>query len=215
MKKLIFVCLAAVLSTTYSCKKSTEESTPNEMESQTEVSATPQFHLVKDAVKVGFTAYKTTEKVPVGGKFTEIEITNTQPGDTPLEALDGTTFKIPVSSLFTNDATGTRDPKILGFFFKVMKNTEFISGVFNVGENDACSIDVTLNDETANIPLTHEITSENNYTFKGVMNLENWNALDAVASINKACEALHTGADGVSKTWSEVAVEAQVVLEKK
>jgi len=47
------------------------------------------------------------------------------------------------------------------------------------------------------------------------MNLENWNALDAVSSINKACEALHTGADGVSKTWSEVAVQANVLLKKE
>jgi hypothetical protein len=31
------------------------------------------------------------------------------------------------------------------------------------------------------------------------MNLENWDALAAVASINKACETLHTGKDGVVK----------------
>jgi hypothetical protein len=51
--------------------------------------------------------------------------------------------------------------------------------------------------------------------FDGVMNLENWDALAAVASINKACEALHTGKDGISKTWSEVAVHADVLLNKK
>jgi hypothetical protein len=45
------------------------------------------------------------------------------------------------------------------------------------------------------------------------MNLENWDALAAVASINKACEALHTGKDGI-KTWSEVAVHADVLLNK-
>jgi hypothetical protein len=41
------------------------------------------------------------------------------------------------------------------------------------------------------------------------MNLENWDALAAVASINKACEALHTGKD-ISKTC-EVAVHADVL----
>jgi hypothetical protein len=51
-------------------------------------------------------------------------------------------------------------------------------------------------------------------SFDGVMNLENWDALAAVASINKACEALHTGKDGISKTWSEVAVHADVLLNK-
>jgi hypothetical protein len=43
------------------------------------------------------------------------------------------------------------------------------------------------------------------------MNLEDWDGLAAVASINKACEALHTGQDGISKTWSEVAVHADVL----
>jgi hypothetical protein len=33
-----------------------------------------------------------------------------------LDALNGAQFSIPVS-LFTNDATGSRDPKILKFFF--------------------------------------------------------------------------------------------------
>jgi hypothetical protein len=36
------------------------------------------------------------------------------------------------------------------------------------------------------------------------MDVSNWNALEALASLNKVCEALHTGSDGVSKTWSEV-----------
>jgi hypothetical protein len=44
------------------------------------------------------------------------------------------------------------------------------------------------------------------------MNLENWDALAAVASINKACEALHTGKDVISKTSSEVAVHSDVLL---
>jgi hypothetical protein len=43
------------------------------------------------------------------------------------------------------------------------------------------------------------------------MNLENWDAL--AASINKACEALHT-VKIISKTWSEVAVHADVLLNK-
>jgi hypothetical protein len=132
-----------------------------------------------------------------------------------LEALNGTEFSIPVSSLLTNDVTGTRDPKLLEFFFGVMKNTELISGTFKTTADNKCSIDVTLNGETANIPLDYTMLTENNITFKGVMNLEDWNALDAVASINQACKELHTGDDGVSKTWSDVAVQGQVQLQKK
>jgi hypothetical protein len=212
MKKIAFMFISAMLIVFTSCKdiKKSQESTNLETSSET----TEMFSLVKDSTKVSFTAYKTTEKLPVNGKFEKINFTKTKSGSTAIDALNGTEFSIPVSSLFTNDATGTRDPKILEFFFGVMKNTELISGVFKV-ENEQSSIDITLNGETQNIPLTYEMDGDSKITFNGVMELENWNALDAVSSINKACEVLHTGKDGVSKTWSEVALKAEVLLQKK
>ncbi|MFZ1806099.1 MAG: hypothetical protein WAU36_02700, partial [Cyclobacteriaceae bacterium] len=158
--------------------------------------------------------YKTTGKVPVGGQFTKINISNTSTGETALDALNGTQFSIPVSSLFTNDPTETRDPKILASFFEVMVDTELISGVFKVAEDKTCSVDVTLNGNTANIPLEYTSDNDTRFSFDGVMNLEDWDALGAVASLNKTCEALHTGMDGVSKTWSDVAVHGEVLLKK-
>ncbi len=211
MKKIAFACLGLLLITGVSCKNTKKEKDVQ----VTEVEASSEkFSLVQDSTVVSFTAYKTTEKLPVGGKFTKINFSNTHEGNTPMEALKGTKFSIPVSSLFTNDATGTRDPKILEFFFGAMENTEFISGEFKATGADQYAIEVTLNGTTQNIPLEYEKTGDNRFSFTGVMNLENWNALGAVASINKACEALHTGKDGISKTWSEVAVKADVLVQK-
>jgi len=207
MKKIKLLALALILLVGYSCKE-----TKKEKEEQVKEMATDKFTLVKDSTKVSFTAYKTTEKLPVGGKFMKIDIKDTKSGTTALDALNGTTFSIPVSSLFTNDATGTRDPKLVEFFFGAMKNTELISGVFKKDADNKCSIDVTLNGETANIPLDYTLNSEKSITFNGTMNLGDWSALEAVASINKACEELHTGKDGISKTWSDVAVQAQVQM---
>ena len=212
MKKIALTFAAALLLIIASCKDAKKSEDSKSVEATTEVSE--MYNLVQDSTKVSFTAYKTTEKIPVGGKFQEINFSNTNSGATPLEALNGTEFSIPVSSLFTNDPTGTRDPKLLEFFFGALKDTELISGVVKV-EGDKSSMDVTLNGETQNIPLTYEMNGDAKITFNGVMELENWKALDAVASINKACEILHTGKDGVSKTWSEVAVKAEVLLSKK
>ncbi|MDO6472396.1 YceI family protein [Maribacter sp. 1_MG-2023] len=211
MKKIALTFASALLIVFASCKdaKKSEESKSVEATSE----ATEMFSLVQDSTKVSFTAYKTTDKVPVGGMFKKINFTKTNSGATAMEALNGTEFSIPVSSLFTNDPTGTRDPKLLEFFFGVLKDTELISGVFKV-EGDKSSIDVTLNGETQNIPLAYEMNGDDKITFTGTMDLANWNAMDAVASINKACEILHTGKDGVSKTWSEVAVKAEVLLTK-
>ncbi|MEP2239252.1 MAG: YceI family protein [Maribacter sp.] len=210
MKKIALTFASALLIVFASCKdaKKSEESKSVEATSE----ATEMFSLVQDSTKVSFTAYKTTDKVPVGGMFKKINFTKTNSGATAMEALNGTEFSIPVSSLFTNDPTGTRDPKLLEFFFGALKDTELISGVFKA-DGDKSSIDVTLNGETQNIPLAYEMNGDK-ITFTGTMDLANWNAMDAVASINKACEILHTGKDGVSKTWSEVAVKAEVLLTK-
>ena len=206
MKKNLVLPLLLLTMVFYSsCKENTKKES---------AAAEKAYSVDSKTTKINWTAYKTTAKVPVKGQFTEVTIENAKKASTPLEALNGLKFDIPVSSLFTNDATGTRDPKILEFFFGVMKNTELISGEFKVAADKTCSIDVLLNGKTANIPLQYTANSDTSLSFNGVMNLENWDALAAVASINKACEALHTGADGVSKTWSEVAVHADVLLKK-
>ncbi|MCK0156975.1 hypothetical protein MWU65_07270 [Cellulophaga sp. F20128] len=218
MKNIKLLCLSFVAVAAFSCKNTNKENSHDaEHKNGSEHShdgETTQFSLVSDSTKVSFIAYKTTEKLPVGGTFKTINITNSTPGATALEAMNGTEFSIPVSSLFTNDPTGTRDPKLLEFFFGVMKNTELISGILKV-DGSTYSLEATLNGETSTIPLQAEFIAENKYILTGVMNLENWKALDAVAALNKACEALHTGADGVSKTWNEVAVKAEVLLLKK
>lgn len=211
MKNLKLIALGMILITAIGCKDSKKSTDEKTTETQMTEST---YSVVNDSTKVSFKAYKTTDKVAVGGLFKEITLTNTGQGKTAFEALNGTKFSIPVSSLFTNDATGTRDPKILKFFFGVMKNTELISGEFKVSSENSCSIDVTLNGKTANIPLQYTKNSDTSLSFDGVMNLENWDGLAAVASINKACAALHTGKDGISKTWSEVAVHADVLLNK-
>ena len=209
MKKIKLLVLALVVLAGYSCKDAKKEK-----EKEVKEMAPESYTLVKDSTKVSFTAYKTSEKLPVGGKFMKINIKDSKNGATALETLNGTEFGIPVSSLLTNDATGTRDPKLLEFFFGAMQDTEIISGVFKTDSDNKCSIDVTMNGETSNIPLEYTITDETSITFNGTLNLEDWNALEAVASINKACKELHTGTDGVTKTWSDVAVQAQVLLTK-
>lgn len=215
--KLVFMSLLAVA--VFSCKDGKKENNSEHddgvehLEKEGHDDDKAMFALLSDSTKVSFTAYKTTEKKPVGGIFKTINVSGTNSGSNYAEVLNGAKFNIPVSSLFTNDATNTRDPKLLEFFFGMMKDTELISGVLKAKDN-SCSIDVTLNGETANIPLTVEKTGDNSYVFSGTMNLENWKALDAVASLHKACEALHTGADGVSKTWNDVAVKAEIQLKK-
>ncbi|MGV7105517.1 YceI family protein [Flavobacterium sp. U410] len=204
MKKIaVFAFAIALLAT--SCKKEEKTETPVE-ETTPEVVG---LKIVSDSTKVNWTAYKTTDKVAVGGSFTQIELKNTKEGETPEAVLEGASFSIPVSSVFTNNPE--RDEKLKQFFFSALKDTELIGGVINFKEGKTV-LTLTLNGVTKSIDVTSAFENKK-FTVEGVINLEDFGAQAAVESINKACFDLHKGADGVSKTWSEVAISGAVLFE--
>ncbi|WP_194767150.1 YceI family protein [Tamlana sp. I1] len=206
MKKISLLFIAMAISLT-SCKQEKKET---KTEAATEVSAAKQFVIKPEGTSVKFTAYKTTDKVGVGGEFTTVNF-DEKSGATPEEALNNLKFSIPVSSLFTNDATNTRDAKIKTSFFGAMLDTDLITGTIKY-VNGSVVASVTMNGETNNLPMDVKITDERRVTLTGTMNLAEWKALDALASLNKVCFDLHKGADGVSKTWEDVAIEVNAFL---
>ncbi len=210
MKKIVLV--AAVLLATISCKKEAKKETvETTQDTQKEVVVKETYLVTEEGSSIYWTAYKTTAKTPVKGQFTKVTVKNAKAAEDPIEAFNNLEFSIPVSSIFSKNED--RDTKLQKFFFGVMDNTEFLSGSFIVSGDKKISLNLTMNGATYELPLTYEIT-DRTVNFKGVMKLENWNALEAVASINKACFDLHKGEDGVSKTWDEVAIEASVYLKK-
>ncbi len=177
-----------------------------------EETKTVQYEVSTSRTTIEWTAFKTTAKVPVKGKFTTLKLLNSEPASTPLGAYKNLEFSIPVSSIFTNNEE--RDGKLKQFFFGAMANTEFLSGKFTFDSENKCSMNIKMNDVTHSIPVEYTIEG-NKVTFKGKLNLTDWNGSDAIASINKACLDLHKGEDGVSKTWDEVLIESvSYVIEK-
>ena len=126
MKKISLLVLGLAFVTFTSCKK--EEKTETPTETKEEVKG---LTIVNDSTKVKWTGFKTTDKVAVNGSFTQIELKDVKTGSTPQQVLEGVAFSIPVNSLFSNDPTGTRDPKLIDVFFGTMKNTELLSGILN------------------------------------------------------------------------------------
>ncbi len=208
MKNIQIAVLGLILVAVFSCKQTKKE------EEKKEETTTTTYSIVEDSTDVRFTAYKTTDKVPVGGTFQDVELKYTA-GGTPLETLNGLKFSVPVSSLFTNDPTGTRDPKIIEFFFEKMAETQSITGTFTFKDDKSCTVQVSMNGVSTELPMEYEITDDNHVNFSGVMDLKQWDALDALASLNEACKILHTGSDGVSKTWEDVAITGSVLLEQE
>ncbi|CAM3660612.1 YceI family protein [Flavobacterium gelidilacus] len=204
MKKLSVLILGLAFVTFTSCKK--EEKTETPTETKEEVKG---LTIVNDSTKVKWTAFKTTDKVAVGGSFTQIELKDVKTGTSPEQVLEGVAFSIPVSSLFTNNPD--RDSKLKTFFFGTLKNTELLSGILNFRDNQLF-MTLSMNDVTKQIPL--EYTFENNLlSMKTTLNLNDFGGEKALAAINKVCYDLHKGPDGVSKTWETVDIMGEVLFQ--
>jgi len=206
MKKISILFLAMAVSLA-SCKNEKKDNTTTE----TVATETAVKYVVKpEATSVKWTAYKTTEKKPVGGEFKVLRF-DEKTGATPEEALNNLSFSIPVSSVFTNDATNTRDAKIKTSFFGAMLDTELLTGTIKYADG-AYSAAITMNGVTSDLSLDVKITEERRVVMTGVMDLKEWDALGALESLNKVCFDLHKGPDGVSKTWDDVAIEVNTFL---
>ena len=62
------------------------------------------------------------------------------------------------------------------------------------------TVAITMNGVTRNVPMRYSAT-ESEIVAEGYVDLADFSALAAVASINKACYELHQG-----KTWQDVAI---------
>ncbi len=200
MKKIIvFAVIASIL--IVSCKKEAKQPEG------------PQFSVEPKTVTINWTGYKTTSKIPVKGEFKIVDISNIKEASTAVDALNGTKFSIPVSSIYSGD--NERDGKLKQLFFGVMDATVSLSGTINLNEDNTGTVDLSMNGISKEIPVTYTVKDQL-VEFSGTLDILNdFKAQTALESISKACFELHKGPDGVSKTWSEVSIGAAVYLKKK
>lgn len=204
MKKITTLALLFFLAIQFSaCKKEVKKEVKKESKVKTTTKKAFPFILQNATNSINFVAYKTTEKIPVKGMFTKIKILKGGEGNSIKEALNGAEFKIPVSSIETKDAS--RNFKIQKFFFNVMENTLSFTGKVNLVDDKNGVVDFTMNGTTQKLPFEYSIVG-NVFSMKTIMNVNKWNAQNAIKSLNEACKELHKAADGVSKTWNDVAI---------
>jgi hypothetical protein len=202
MKRIfIFSFLVVAIVLNFSACKSETKKAETKTESK---KATAAFSVANAKNDIKFFAYKTTEKVAVGGEFKKVDVISGGEGNSVKEAINNTEFSIPVSSLFTKDTS--RDFKVKKFFFGIMDNTKLLSGKLMITDDVNGTAEIKMNGVSQNVPFTYTIVDKT-FNMKATMDINNWNASAALASLNKACLDLHKGADGVSKTWSEVALD--------
>lgn len=205
MKNIFRSLLIIVLTLSiFACSKEKKSS------EKTEVTDTYTVDAANSSMQ--WTGYKTTDKVAVKGTFKEVNVINLGTGSTASESLEGLEFEIPVSSIYSKDTI--RDGKLDKLFFQVMENTLSLKGKFSVTDASSGNIALNMNGLTKDLPFTYSM-SKDTLLIDATMDLKTWQVQNALESIHQACLELHTGADGVSKTWDEVGISAKILTVKK
>ena len=213
MKKLIlpFAVFAAFTITSCGGEKTTTE---EHSEATTEDICFYAYDEVAGA-QVHWTAFKTSEKKPVGGQFNQVNVTVGEKSTKITDVLKTIKFNIPTAS--TNSANEDRDAKLINSFFGAMDATDLIIGQAKNAEGDnesgTCTFYLTLNNVEKEVILNYTV-EDAALKLTGEIDLVDFSAESAIESLNKVCELLHTGEDGVSKTWSVVELSIETTLNK-
>lgn len=189
--------------------KKTEEATPKTEETMEPKSCEYSFNA--DSTLVTWTAFKTTEKIGVGGQFDKINVSGTQAAATAEEVFSGASFEIPVSSINTNNPD--RDMKIQKFFFGSLSGSEFLSGRLVSLTANSAEVAISMNDVEKMVNMTYSMSGDA-VLLETTINVGEWNAQAGVDALNKECYELHMAGDGVSKLWPEVKIGIRSVLNK-
>ena len=165
--------------------------------------------------KPGWTAYKTSDKAPVSGTFTSATLSPTKAGPSVAAALDGVTMTIDPASVSSGNEG--RDKTLQDKYFGVFApQTEFTVAVVAVKGDDAggtVDLNIGMNGISKTLSFPYQVAPDGTLTAKTSMEMMDFGLQAAFDSIHEACKILHTGADGVAKTWTDVelSVTAKVI----
>jgi hypothetical protein len=157
-----------------------------------------------------WTAYKFSEKVGVSGRFDSV-LCSSDKNATSIEALLKSS-KISISTNSVNSYNAIRDPKLRQTFFKIF-NTDTIKG-------QIMEVDVKKGLLSLQMNSINKLTSYSyNYTNDTLiisthLDLTKWEGKTALETLNKECNDLHKGPDGISKLWPDVVVKIKLPIKR-
>ncbi len=192
----------------FSCEKQhVEEPVAEQVENQATMEEPTE--IVNGVIRqsmIEWTGYKTNEKIGVSGKFDVVQVKNVQEGNTPEQVLEGAEIYAMINTL--NSDNQARDQKLKDILFGTMRQTGQVKGVLKFRDNKTF-LTLTMNKESKEYEVKSTF-EKNIFTIEADVDLLDFNANTAVEALNAACLELHKGADGVSKTWSEVHIKGQI-----
>jgi polyisoprenoid-binding protein YceI len=162
----------------------------------------------KGKVTVAWMAYKTPAKKAVSGVFESVKYTAVaKEGKNFREILVGSSVVIDTKSV--NSKNKGRDAKLVKFFFEQMSGNTIDAKIVDIKADKkikskprtgVVTLDITMNGVTKRVPMKYSFANSV-FSAKGTIDVFDFSANKALASINKACFDLHQG-----KTWNDVTI---------
>lgn len=167
-------------------------------------------------INVTWKAYKTFSKLPVAGEFTSVTYTPAAlEGKNFRELFVGSKVSIDVSKINTDHTD--RDKTLVKMFFSLLKTKTIEATITDIKKTDThekgkprtgtIDVKITMNEKTLIIPMQYVYT-KGKFDATGTIDLFDFSANDALASINKSCYDLHNG-----KTWNDVTIGFSTTIE--
>ena len=155
--------------------------------------------------QVSWVAFKTPQKIGVGGSYKSLKRVGKNKGDNLEDLLVGQRVTLSSKDIFTKNPA--RDKNIREAFFEELSKSEIQARIAKVTKK-IIELEVIMNGEKVTIPMTYQM-KDNNFKAEGHLDILDFGALKALKAINKRCYALHEG-----KTWSHVEVSLKQQLKK-
>jgi polyisoprenoid-binding protein YceI len=151
-------------------------------------------------LNVNFKAFKTYEKIGVGGKFDQVSYTKADKKTIEEMLLNS---KVEITTANVNSANADRDKKLVASFFNAQNVKKIDAKIISVTQKNVI-VQIAMNNKTLDIPMSYT-NEKNKITAQGTIDLADFALLPSLASINKACYELHKG-----KTWQDVDISFEI-----
>lgn len=168
------------------------------------------YSLVDGSEKVTWTGFKFTEKTGVSGTFDKLKVSH-ETSDSLEDLLKSISFEIDTKSI--NSGNPARDATLQKTVFGFLSIPETIKGSVKAATDSSIDVKMTMNKE---MNAAFDYTAkEGSITAVGDIDMTQNGLVKSFNAVKEACKILHTGADGVSKTWADVNIKLEANYEEK
>jgi len=177
---------------------------------KSQVSKQQHYTIDTSGISILWIAYKYTNRTGVSGSFKTYKFENKKASGTVENILKKSKLSIPTATV--NSSNPIRDFKLNTYFFKAFNTSEIRGTIIKVKESEGV-IDLKMNRISKQIPFTYSIEKDTIRLFTN-LNLNYWNADEALKTLNTECYELHKGPDSISKLWPDVDVVIKIPVHK-